>query len=101
MASAIMMTTRPASGSPPVIALITSPASTGVATAMPEEMTTRIRKNVMSRRYGLANRITRSAVARPTRLSPSSSLRRIERIMPQLLPAMPAIGWPTRVTSRS
>ena len=46
-------------------------------------------------RYGRANRSTRSAVSRPTRLSPSSSLRRIERIMLQLLDAIAPIGCPT------
>ena len=77
-----------------VIALITSPASTGVATAIVEEATT-VKEDDDFRVCRRAKRSTRSAVTRPTRLSPSSSLRRIEHIMLQLLDAMPPIGWPT------
>jgi hypothetical protein len=98
MSSATVMTMRPASGTLPLIALMTLPARTGVATAIAEEITTSTRNRPIMRRYGRAKRITRAAVARPTLLPASSSLRRIERIMPQLLGAMPPM-WLIRLTS--
>src|SRR4051794_9630349 len=78
------MTTAPAPGFVDVIALITSPARTGVATATPDDAITRPRKIRIDRRYGLANLSTRSAVSRPTFRLPSSSRRRAERMAPQL-----------------
>ncbi len=95
MISAIRTTVPPASEVPDAIALITSPASTGVHTAMADDATTSTRKKAIRRRYGFAKRSTRSAVSRPTLRPPSSSRRRIERIMLQLLTAIGPIGWPT------
>ena len=64
MSSARNTTVLPASGPPPVIALTTSPASTGVATPITALRMTVIRKTRMSQRYGRANARTRRAVPR-------------------------------------
>ena len=58
------MTVAAASEPPPVMALTTCPASTGVATPMPAASTTVIRKTEMSRRYGRAKRRMRRVVPR-------------------------------------
>ena len=47
---------------PPLITLITSPASSGVATPITEEMIVNTRKTASSLRYGLANDTTRRNV---------------------------------------
>ena len=78
MSNAIRMTVPPASAPPRVMALTTSPASTGLATPMTAPTTTVTRKTAIARRYGRANADTRFAVAQPTRLLPSSPSRRSE-----------------------
>jgi hypothetical protein len=52
MRIAIRTTVPAASGSLELIVLITSPASTGVATAITEEQMTRNRKSAMGQRNG-------------------------------------------------
>ena len=58
------MTVPAASEPPPVMALTTWPASTGVATPMAAASTTVTRKTEMSRRYGRANATIRRVVPR-------------------------------------
>jgi hypothetical protein len=67
MSSAIQAIEVVAPGPPLPILLITSPASTGVATPITAPNTTVTRKTVMSSRYGRANSTIRRAVPRLSR----------------------------------